>query len=153
MKEDINTILTYMDTQHDEQIFRLREWLFSLSTSRTNELSEAIDKLSEIIKHVTTHEIQQIGFYYLFMGCMYYEQGKYQHAINYLQNAVNEIWGAQENKSLTHWLLGLSYRNIQQFPNCLLYTSDAADERSSVDLGGRRIIKKKNQQVRQYDWN
>ena len=25
---------------------------------------------------------------------------------------------------------------------CLLYTSDAADGRSSVDLGGRRIIKK-----------
>ena len=30
---------------------------------------------------------------------------------------------------------------------CLLYTSDAADERSSVDLGGRRIIKKKNNQM------
>ena len=29
------------------------------------------------------------------------------------------------------------------FDVCLLYTSDAADERSSVDLGGRRIIKKK----------
>ena len=29
------------------------------------------------------------------------------------------------------------------FYACLLYTSDAADERSSVDLGGRRIIKKK----------
>ena len=29
---------------------------------------------------------------------------------------------------------------------CLLYTSDAADERSSVDLGGRRIIKKKKQE-------
>ena len=29
---------------------------------------------------------------------------------------------------------------------CLLYTSDAADERSSVDLGGRRIIKKNNTQ-------
>ena len=31
-------------------------------------------------------------------------------------------------------------------PDCvswLLYTSDAADERSSVDLGGRRSIKKK----------
>ena len=28
--------------------------------------------------------------------------------------------------------------------SCLLYTSDAADERSSVALGGRRIIKKKN---------
>ena len=30
---------------------------------------------------------------------------------------------------------------------CLLYTSDAADERSSVDLGGRRIIKKKTRVV------
>ena len=32
---------------------------------------------------------------------------------------------------------------ITQDGSCLLYTSDAADERSSVDLGGRRIIKKK----------
>ena len=31
-----------------------------------------------------------------------------------------------------------------QDTTCLLYTSDAADERSSVDLGGRCIIKKKN---------
>ena len=30
---------------------------------------------------------------------------------------------------------------------CLLYTSDAADERSSVDLGGRRIIKKKESTI------
>ena len=32
---------------------------------------------------------------------------------------------------------------ISESNTCLLYTSDAADERSSVDLGGRRIIKKK----------
>ena len=32
---------------------------------------------------------------------------------------------------------------VLAFYICLLYTSDAADERSSVDLGGRRIIKKK----------
>ena len=31
----------------------------------------------------------------------------------------------------------------ERFKRCLLYTSDAADERSRVDLGGRRIIKKK----------
>ena len=35
--------------------------------------------------------------------------------------------------------------------DCLLYTSDAADERSSVDLGGRRIIKKKQQEERKWD--
>ena len=34
--------------------------------------------------------------------------------------------------------------NTEGVKGCLLYTSDAADERSSVDLGGRRIIKKKN---------
>ena len=33
--------------------------------------------------------------------------------------------------------------NPATYTGCLLYTSDAADERSSVDLGGRRIIKKK----------
>ena len=33
--------------------------------------------------------------------------------------------------------------SIEVSRSCLLYTSDAADERSSVDLGGRRIIKKK----------
>ena len=38
------------------------------------------------------------------------------------------------------------------FCSCLLYTSDAADERSSVDLGGRRIIKKKKKKkVRRTD--
>src|SRR5665648_1234382 len=30
---------------------------------------------------------------------------------------------------------------------CLLYTSDAADEEDSVDLGGRRIIKKKKKNI------
>ena len=37
---------------------------------------------------------------------------------------------------------------MESIPGCLLYTSDAADERSSVDLGGRRIIKKKNTEER-----
>ena len=41
------------------------------------------------------------------------------------------------------WFSGFA---LAQFNDCLLYTSDAADERSSVDLGGRRIIKKKNRQ-------
>ena len=45
--------------------------------------------------------------------------------------------------------IGLGRDNHKAVPGdrcgvCLLYTSDAADERSSVDLGGRRIIKKKN---------
>ena len=40
-------------------------------------------------------------------------------------------------------------RYIYTFSTCLLYTSDAADERSSVDLGGRRIIKKKKKKKKE----
>ena len=32
---------------------------------------------------------------------------------------------------------------VCQSISCLLYTSDAADDMQCVDLGGRRIIKKK----------
>ena len=38
-------------------------------------------------------------------------------------------------------------RGVGSINACLLYTSDAADERSSVDLGGRRIINKKKSRV------
>ena len=40
-------------------------------------------------------------------------------------------------------VVGKSGKGHARLGHCLLYTSDAADERSSVDLGGRRIIKKK----------
>ena len=39
--------------------------------------------------------------------------------------------------------LEIAALRVEHGLHCLLYTSDAADERSSVDLGGRRIIKKK----------
>src|SRR5664280_2308424 len=45
--------------------------------------------------------------------------------------------GPQGEESLLGAEAGVS------FMTCLLYTSDAADEEDSVDLGGRRIIKKK----------
>ena len=38
-------------------------------------------------------------------------------------------------------------RVLHRLFRCLLYTSDAADERSSVDLGGRRIIKKTTTEI------
>ena len=50
------------------------------------------------------------------------------------------------NLSITHGIVPDQMniaRVIPLFKACLLYTSDAADEEDSVDLGGRRIIKKK----------
>ena len=39
--------------------------------------------------------------------------------------------------------IAVTISKSSKIENCLLYTSDAADEEDSVDLGGRRIIKKK----------
>ena len=50
---------------------------------------------------------------------------------------------AQLDKEMTLTLL-TGYDAKARLRVCLLYTSDAADERSSVDLGGRRLIKNKN---------
>ena len=41
--------------------------------------------------------------------------------------------------------LWFEFRGLMVPKNCLLYTSDAADDLLCVDLGGRRIIKKKKQ--------
>src|SRR5674536_407995 len=47
---------------------------------------------------------------------------------------------------LSFMVMFTSPNAIDPFHNdCLLYTSDAADEEDSVDLGGRRIIKKKKE--------
>ena len=62
------------------------------------------------------------------------------------QGQTYEIPVTAENFSqVTGFQFTLHLKNMSILDiNCLLYTSDAADERSSVDLGGRRIIKKKN---------
>eukprot|EP00658_Telonema_sp_P-2_P080106 TRINITY_DN7902_c0_g1_i24.p1 TRINITY_DN7902_c0_g1~~TRINITY_DN7902_c0_g1_i24.p1 ORF type:complete len:276 (-),score=79.57 TRINITY_DN7902_c0_g1_i24:185-1012(-) len=46
-----------------------------------------------------------------------------------------------------HEMHGSTLREKTLAKICLLYTSDAADEEDSVDLGGRRIIKKKKNKV------
>src|SRR5664279_575676 len=57
--------------------------------------------------------------------------------------------GVQEIRQLsdrmTHWKIKIGgverefdAEITEQHPDCLLYTSDAADEEDSVDLGGRR---------------
>ena len=52
----------------------------------------------------------------------------------------------QAHAQITNIRGGANVPPRMSFSVCLLYTSDAADERSSVDLGGRRIIKKKKEQ-------
>eukprot|EP00831_Metopus_contortus_P076296 TRINITY_DN70370_c0_g1_i1.p1 TRINITY_DN70370_c0_g1~~TRINITY_DN70370_c0_g1_i1.p1 ORF type:complete len:168 (-),score=31.75 TRINITY_DN70370_c0_g1_i1:12-515(-) len=60
-----------------------------------------------------------------------------------------------ENIMLIFSFLPMSFLFVRQMVMiylipCLLYTSDAADDTPCVDLGGRRIIKKKNKSVQQH---
>ena len=48
----------------------------------------------------------------------------------------------QSQNFLSTWLF-ICTKNYKTQYICLLYTSDAADDMQCVDLGGRRIIKKK----------
>ena len=58
-------------------------------------------------------------------------------------NCTNDVF-AQNNDWRVYDSTSIEQHVFHKVDNaCLLYTSDAADERSSVDLGGRRIIKKK----------
>ena len=68
-------------------------------------------------------------------------------AIRWMMGGNNKApdWGSVENISLALLTLGIVIilNMLPQASICLLYTSDAADEGLGVDLGGRRIIKKK----------
>ena len=56
-------------------------------------------------------------------------------------------WGDSDaHENVSHLVLARLPDGGAGTKGCLLYTSDAADERSSVDLGGRRIIQKKTTQ-------
>ena len=62
-------------------------------------------------------------------------------------NARNKVvfgLGPDDARDLARMAPGLVAEDFMALKpyDCLLYTSDAADERSRVDFGGRRILKK-----------
>ena len=75
------------------------------------------------------------------LGDVYKRQDKY-----YEEKGVKIEWEAiTDYESIVQTRM-----NTQDYGDCLLYTSDAADDLLCVDLGGRRIIKKK--QKKQTKW-
>eukprot|EP00658_Telonema_sp_P-2_P053855 TRINITY_DN4256_c0_g1_i7.p2 TRINITY_DN4256_c0_g1~~TRINITY_DN4256_c0_g1_i7.p2 ORF type:complete len:121 (+),score=29.12 TRINITY_DN4256_c0_g1_i7:626-988(+) len=59
----------------------------------------------------------------------------------------DKFQGAEPEKPTSHQPTCTSDGMPHPYEPCLLYTSDAADEEDSVDLGGRRIIKKKKNKI------
>eukprot|EP00825_Cyclidium_porcatum_P011066 TRINITY_DN15661_c0_g1_i3.p3 TRINITY_DN15661_c0_g1~~TRINITY_DN15661_c0_g1_i3.p3 ORF type:complete len:112 (-),score=29.15 TRINITY_DN15661_c0_g1_i3:57-392(-) len=60
------------------------------------------------------------------------------------QHQEEPVSKQQEKKIEQVHQIDKKFSSLCKFGICLLYTSDAADDMQCVDLGGRRIIKKKN---------
>ena len=106
-------------------------WVFDnpLKVKQTTELSFYKD-----IKFINDNltEVKQPDFAIL----------KSEIDIKYLRRTIGSIdWESGDQFKFS--IMGYGSNPNDPEYSCLLYTSDAADERSSVDLGGRRIIKKK----------
>ena len=63
----------------------------------------------------------------------------FYHEIYFNQTAWT---GGFNGGNFATWIWNWKSFFLVEYIDCLLYTSDAADDASSVDLGGRRIIKK-----------
>src|SRR5665811_2536632 len=64
--------------------------------------------------------------------------------VDILVNSAGIIFRATaEETTNQQWRSTIAVNVDATFFTCLLYTSDAADDLTRVDLGGRRIIKKK----------
>ena len=68
----------------------------------------------------------------------------------FMRRAIDAAMIAEENGDVPigavivyqNQVIGRAWNQREQLNDCLLYTSDAADDLLCVDLGGRRIIKK-----------
>ena len=56
---------------------------------------------------------------------------------------VFELAGHHWHEAISRKAIDHALQHVTRVKICLLYTSDAADDLLCVDLGGRRIIKKK----------
>ena len=77
----------------------------------------------------------------------HYKETRYQAILEAVINitvSLGLVWKFGMAGVLLGTVCSYGYRSFEiVFYTCLLYTSDAADEEDSVDLVGRRIIKKR----------
>ena len=126
MKEELNTILLHLD-EYDEEILTLRDSLLILSASQTESLEYEFKSLCDLRMQAHTKNHDFIGYYDLFLSCVYYEKGEYFNVVDYLERSNLQLWGSSINKSLSHWLLGLTYSQVNLYPKAREKLQNALD--------------------------
>lgn len=115
MKVEIKNILNYMEYGQVQDIQPLRERIENLNIENTNELQDAIDRLNFLIHHTTLKNQENLGYYYLFLGCVYQEKEELNSAASNLQRAIPELRGSHNNKVVAHYLLSENYSTTKQY--------------------------------------
>src|SRR5664280_2109599 len=100
-------------------------------------IDEEIARVKELLKNDKTDSINKL-FYITqrWIGGVLTNFPEVSKNFQKLKDLEEKLVSPEEKAKYTK-------KEVGQWDNCLLYTSDAADEEDSVDLGGRRIIKKK----------
>src|SRR5678815_2928171 len=99
---------------------------------------KAKEGVINILNKILTADLTAINQYFVHAKmCENWGYERLHHKVR--ERSIAEMKDADELIGHILYLDGVP--NVQRMNTCLLYTSDAADERSSVDLGGRRIIK------------
>ena len=111
---------------------------------KENNLPKAIETLEEALElkpdnHVLLHKL---------LG-LYQKTRNYDRMIDTIQT-ISDLDSNPERKARYLYTMAQLHRDqndlgraVELFNACLFYTSDAADDLLCVDIGGRRIIKKK----------
>src|SRR5678815_5657207 len=137
------------------QTFIPQELTYSLLSALLNNNADEARKLSNALRYAGKLELEKAGDPFVSEMAAFYshlsaeQQNLLQQAHVLLRNGYAECQKGNYNSELFEQSRKLFLRAgdvleakiCDYWIACLLYTSDAADERSSVDLGGRRIIK------------
>src|SRR5664279_1021627 len=129
----------FLGTFYDDEIFSI-----SMATSNFSNLLDFIKQInSDDIHPPMAYVLNRLTFDVLgsWKAVQFVNGTLNAAAIAWFHRRTIEKVATRERLALT-FVLATAVTN-EMWGTCLLYTSDAADEEDSVDLGGRRIIKKK----------
>ena len=73
-------------------------------------------------------------------------RGKAGDSLKLTNEQIALVWSPVPLKDLANYKSLKKKMTDEQYQACLLYTSDAADEEDSGDLGGRRMLQKKKKE-------
>ena len=144
------TIASYKrsNQQLSDQVGEQRKQILQLQ----EKMKESMTALQKVTNQKALKE--QLEVHIQTIGILVSEKSELQSSLSSIQKKLSlresELSNLNEQLKTTQGRLtdfqkagGELKETEEKLQNCLLYTSDAADDTPCVDLGGRRIIKKK----------